>query len=165
MLRGQAVSELRGHKSFTLVGVMKRPAASSYGRGRMKSCDSLEGLADAMRPWVTKPAFINYGSCKNLESLCGFLGFTLSSLRYIVSSSPSPHLPRKSKSKDIEKLQLYLEHFRRIQSVDRTWNFSHSTITAALQQLARVTWKYLVSFCQTKTPKPCTLNSKIAETL
>ena len=78
----------------------------------------------------------------------------------VVSSSPSPHLPRKSKSKDIEKLKMYLDHFRRIQIVDRTWNFSHSTITAALQQLARVTRKCLVSFCQTKIPKPCTLNSK-----
>ena len=64
---------------------MKRPAAaSSNARGRMKSCDSLEGLADAMRPWVTKPAFINYGSCKNLESLCGLLGFTLSSITYLL---------------------------------------------------------------------------------
>ena len=55
---------------------MKRPAASSNARGgRMKSCDSIGKLADAMRPWVTKVAFINYGSCKNLESLCGLLGF------------------------------------------------------------------------------------------
>ena len=48
--------------------MMKRPAASSNAKGRMKSCGSIGKLADAMRPWVTKCAFINYGSCKSLAS-------------------------------------------------------------------------------------------------
>ncbi|CAE7239615.1 RE2 [Symbiodinium sp. CCMP2592] len=66
----------------------------------------MDQLCDALRPWVKVPFFISYGS------------------------------DRKSmKARDKEKLKEYLPHFKKVQAVDRTWNFSHSTITAALQQI------------------------------
>ena len=42
---------------------------------------------------------------------------------------------RAQKHKDLEKLKAYLPHVRRAQGVDRTWNFSLSTIDSALQTL------------------------------
>ena len=48
----------------------------------------------------------------------------------------SPHLLRKMKSRDVEKLQSHLPHLRRVKEVDATWNFAHSTISMALKKLA-----------------------------
>ena len=48
--------------------VMKKPASNGRPakRGRSKSNDDVDRLADALRPWVRKPAFISYGTCKIL---------------------------------------------------------------------------------------------------
>lgn len=86
------------------MGPSKRPSVSQ-SPGRPASCDNVEGLADALRDWVTDIHFISYTQERNV------------------------------KSKDNEKMKLYLPHLRRIQGVHRTWNFSLKTIDSALNQL------------------------------
>lgn len=90
--------------------VLKRPSIASPGRAR--SCDNVDGLVDALKPWVTDQNFVTYTT------------------------------ERSIKKKDKEKLKLYLDHLRRIQSVDRTWNFSLKSIEAALVTLNQ-DWVFL----------------------
>ena len=42
-------------------------------------------------------------------------------------------------AKDLDVLKSVLPHLRRVQQVDRTWNFAHSTISKALDDLAEDT--------------------------
>ena len=42
---------------------------------------------------------------------------------------------KSMKCKDKVKLQIYVEHLRRIQKVDKTWNFSATAIAAALRSV------------------------------
>ena len=44
--------------------------------------------------------------------------------------------PRKMTSKDLDVLKPLLPHLRKVQQVDRTWNFAHSTLCKALDDLA-----------------------------
>lgn len=135
---------------------MKKPA-SKFAVGRSKSNLSIDHLCDALRPWVTRPAFINYVSSKNLEAF--MQDFVCSVLENIISMSGLPVDPylmlRSMKTRDKGKLKEYLPHLRRVQAVDRTWNFSHSSITAALQQIARDTWHKPVN---PKPPNPSIAN-------
>ena len=40
-------------------------------------------------------------------------------------------------AKNLDKLKLHLPHLKRVQSVDRTWNFSHRILARALTQIAQ----------------------------
>jgi len=73
--------------------------------GRPRSSDDFSGLQDALKPWCKGTNFFTYTSERNI------------------------------KSKDVEKLKLYLPHLQRVQSVHRTWSFSLKTIDAALHAL------------------------------
>lgn len=90
------------------MGSRKRPAAAPKRIGRPSSCDDLDGLRDGLNLWVVKSNFVTYTS------------------------------KREIKYKDIDKLKLYLPHLRRLQRVDRTWNFSLKTINDALLSLNQV---------------------------
>ena len=92
----------------------KKPAApekvaskpdSLASKGRSRSCQDFDGLKEALELWVCKINFITYPS------------------------------DRKIKSKDVQKLKIYLPHLKRIQKVDRTFNFSLKLIDEVLQQL------------------------------
>ena len=73
--------------------------------GRPRSSADFSGLQDALKPWCKGTNFFTYTSERNI------------------------------KSKDVEKLKLYLPHLQRVQSVHRTWSFSLKTIDAALRAL------------------------------
>ena len=74
-------------------------------KGRPSSCGDLHGLVDALKPWVDKANFVTYPNVHGI------------------------------KNKDVQKMKIYLPHLKRIQQVDRTWNFSMKTIDSALQKL------------------------------
>ena len=74
-------------------------------KGRPSSCGDLHGLVDALKPWVDKANFVTYPNVRGI------------------------------KNKDVQKMKIYLPHLKRIQQVDRTWNFSMKTIDSALQKL------------------------------
>lgn len=42
---------------------------------------------------------------------------------------------RKIKSKELDKLKVYLPHLKKAQGVQRTWNFSHAVICGALLKI------------------------------
>ncbi|CAK9002054.1 unnamed protein product [Durusdinium trenchii] len=69
---------------------------------RQKSNDDFEGLAKALKPWANDRDFVKYTIDKSM------------------------------KKKEKHHLELYVNHLKRIQDVDRTFNFSLATITSAL---------------------------------
>lgn len=81
---------------------MRKPAARATATGRSRSSMDLGGLKDALKPWVTQTNFVTYTSERGI------------------------------KNKDVAKLKLYLPHLRRVQLVNRTWNFSLKTIDQVL---------------------------------
>lgn len=87
--------------------VAKKPAVADQSPppkmpGRSRSSGDVSGLADALKPWVNDLNFITYPNDRNI------------------------------KLKDRAKMELYMEHLRRIQQVNRTWNFSLKAIEQAL---------------------------------
>ena len=87
---------------------LKKPAAADQQSpppklpGRSPSSGDIAGLADALKPWVNDLNFITYSNDRNI------------------------------KYKDRSKMELYMDHLRRIQQVNRTWNFSLKAIEQAL---------------------------------
>ena len=106
---------------------------------RRRSCTNIEGLQEALRPWVTCVNFVAYTHDRSLRLqnvvLFSWWGCFVSRQKH---PSPEPNgteavfTPRCIKQKDVTKMTAYLPHLQRVQKVDRTWNFCPKTIHAAL---------------------------------